>query len=204
MTLPNYLTVLRMFLTPVLAVTLVSERLNTSLYLFILAGLTDWFDGYLARRSNNVTAVGKMLDPLADKLLVTTVLGVFVAKGYFPLWMFLVILIRDVLITVLRQYALSKHQPLKTTRMAKWKTATQMTAIYFILIWRIAVVNVSESPVALSLLEQIERLNLVYALMLFVTLFTLASGLTYLVENRRLLKNLAVAFYRVFVPTNVS
>ncbi len=203
MTFPNYLTLFRMFLTPGLAVAIVAEKLDWSLYLVVLAGFTDWCDGYMARRSNNVTEVGKVLDPLADKILILTVCGVFVAKGYFPLWMFIVILVRDVFITIFRQYALSTNRPLRTARIAKWKTAAQMTAIYLILIWRIGVEKAEPESLAGAMVAYVERWHVIYDMMLAVTLFTLFTGLAYVRHNPQLMKHLLIAVYRAFVPKSL-
>ena len=169
---------------------------------FILATLTDWYDGYIARKYGITTATGKYLDPLADKLLVSTAFGVFTYLGYIPLWMFAIIILRDVVITGLRAYAHSKGKLFETSNLAKWKTASQMFAIYLLFIFIIAGEAYRDLPVP-GLLAYIERTNLIWDFMLFVTLYTLATGVSYLYENRNHLKSLAVDFYRVFVPTNV-
>ncbi|MFQ5677425.1 MAG: hypothetical protein ACE5G1_16170, partial [bacterium] len=99
--------------------------------------------------------------------------------------------------------AVSTNQPFETIRFAKWKTACQMAAIYLVLFWLIAKGNYIESQATQFLLKVDQELGLVYNLMLFVTIYTVTSGLVYLFENRLLLKRMVIAFYRVFVPTNV-
>lgn len=205
MSFPNQLTVLRMFLTPLFAIVLTFDSLACkyiSLSIFILASLTDWYDGYAARKLGKITSTGKYLDPLADKLLVSTAFGVFAYLGYIKVWMFVVIASRDLLITGLRSYALYQGKPIETSNFAKWKTACQMFAIYLLFIWLIARTHHPEDP-APTIFQKIEDWQLIYNLMFFVTFYTLATGVSYLVVNRRHLKNLAIAFYRVFVPTNI-
>jgi CDP-diacylglycerol--glycerol-3-phosphate 3-phosphatidyltransferase len=167
--------------------------------LFVLASLTDWYDGYIARKYGNITSTGKYLDPLADKLLISTTFGVFVYLGHVEFWMFLVIALRDILITALRSYAISTNKPFATSSLAKWKTAFQMFAIYLILIWIIAE-SQSQQPVALAFIAE---WKLRESLMWLVTFFTIATGVSYMYVNRSHLKSLAIACYRVFVPTNV-
>lgn len=206
MSLPNQLTVFRIVLTPLFAVTLTFESVYFkygSFFIFILASLTDWGDGYLARKSGKITSTGKYLDPLADKLLTTTAFAVFTYLGYVKLWMFLAIAARDVVITTLRSYATSTSKPLVTSHSAKWKTGCQMAAIYLIFIWMIAKETYHGSEPMPAALEFVESWHLISLLMLFVTTFTVTTGVSYLYENRRHLKSLAIAFYRVFVPTNV-
>lgn len=201
MSLPNQLTVLRMILTPLFVVVLLIENLYLnylSLFIFILASLTDWYDGYVARKYNHVTASGKYLDPLADKILITTAFGAFTFLGYVELWMFVVIALRDFLITALRSYAISKGESFATSAWAKWKTFSQMIAIYFIFIWIIASSSVSKEKTTPALLSKIESWDVLEKLMLFVTIFTITTGVSYVYENRGHLKSLAIACYRVF------
>lgn len=206
MSLPNQLTVLRMILTPLFALVLFFESLYfkyISFFIFVLASLTDWYDGYFARKFGYVTKTGKYLDPLADKLLISTAFGVFTFHGYIQLWMFVVITTRDILITGLRSYAISKGKPFTTSIWAKWKTAIQMFAIYIIFIWMIAISSVPKEKATSTILARIDSLDLIDKLMFIVTVFTVTTGVNYLYENRRHLKSLAIACYRVFVPTNV-
>ncbi|MFQ5752566.1 MAG: CDP-diacylglycerol--glycerol-3-phosphate 3-phosphatidyltransferase [bacterium] len=206
MSYPNQLTVFRMILTPLFAVILTFEGIYfkyVSFSIFVLASLTDWYDGYIARKSGSVTSTGKYLDPLADKLLISTAFGVFTYLGFVKLWMFVVIALRDIVITGLRSYAISKNKRFTTSNMAKWKTGCQMVAIYLIFIWMILKESYSGQEHTPAFFDDIESWNLLRNLMLFVTVFTVTTGVSYLYENRRHLKSLAIAFYRVFVPTNV-
>lgn len=206
MALPNQLTILRIVLTPVFAVSLTYEALwirYFSLSIFFVAALTDWYDGRIARQNGNVTKIGKYLDPLADKLLISTAFGMFTYLGLVKFWMFAVIAARDFLITGLRSYALFLNKPFTTSYVAKLKTAFQMLAIYFILIWLIVKESHRTGGGNPIIIDDVENWNAIAYLMLFVTLFTLTTGISYLYENRRQLKSLVISFYRVFVPTNV-
>ena len=122
MGLPNQLTVLRMILTPLLVYLLSRESLNFRCYalvVFLVASLTDWYDGYVARKWGIVTQWGKFLDPLADKILVLTMFCVFVWLGVVKTWMVVVIAARDIIMTLLRLYGDWKRQPVVTSMSAK-------------------------------------------------------------------------------------
>lgn len=206
MTLPNQLTVLRMALTPVFAFALIQNELHfkyAALGIFIFAALTDWYDGYIARKHNAMSQAGKYLDPLADKILVSTAFFIFAFLNYMPFWMFWIIVLRDAVITLLRWYAVSAGKKFETTIYAKWKTAAQMFVIYFLLIWIILekkyLVGINEPKVLHLVIEW----DLVWSITLLVTVYTLLTGIIYLFENQGHLKNFAIACYRVFVPTNV-
>lgn len=203
MALPNQLTLLRIALTPLFAVSLTFETRYLSLAIFFLASLTDWYDGYVARKYGNITNIGKYLDPLADKLLISTAFGMFTYLGLVKFWMFVAIASRDFLITGLRSYAMHLNKPFFTSNFAKWKTACQMMAIYLILIWLIVKESHQNGEPIPAWMEDVENWNVIGNMMLFVTFFTLATGVSYLFDNRRHLKSIAISFYRVFVPTNV-
>lgn len=136
--LPNFLTVLRLFLVPVILVLLFSREIGLELLgtaLFILAALTDTFDGYIARRRRQVTQFGKFADPLADKLLT---LSVFLAIAlrpefasvtiYLLAWV-VIIAIREIGITVMRIWALGRGTPVITSFWGKAKTTAQLFTI---------------------------------------------------------------------------
>ena len=203
MSLPNQLTVFRIVLTPFFAIALIAKLYYVSLFLFVLATLTDWYDGYAARKMGKITPFGRYLDPLADKLLISTAFGTLTYLGYVPFWMFLVIALRDILITALRSYAISTEQPFETVGFSKWKTGCQMAAIYLILYWIIANEKFAESSASQTVIKLDAKFGLVNNFMLFVTIYTLVSGLFYLIENRNVFKRMVIAFYRVFMPTNV-
>ncbi|MAY89112.1 CDP-diacylglycerol--glycerol-3-phosphate 3-phosphatidyltransferase [Arenibacterium halophilum] len=135
-TLPNILTTLRLLAAPGLAVMfLYFERPYAdwfALVLFVSAAVTDWFDGYLARSWKQVTKMGAMLDPIADKAMVVIALMVIVGYSSMSPWLVLpatVVLFREVFVSGLREYLGDTAGTLKVTTLAKWKTTAQMTAI---------------------------------------------------------------------------
>ncbi|MDZ7290383.1 MAG: CDP-diacylglycerol--glycerol-3-phosphate 3-phosphatidyltransferase [candidate division KSB1 bacterium] len=207
MTFPNQLTVLRIALTPLLVYLLSRESLSyryASFVVFLLASLTDWYDGYAARKFGRVTESGKFLDPLADKVLVLTMFFIFMSLGLVRGWMVAVITVRDVVITGLRSYAEWKRQPIVTSMSAKWKTVSQMTAIYVILIYIIAQAHFAAAGVLPAWLTWLQERGAIDKMMLVVTFLTLATGIQYLFENWRHVRGVVLAFYRVFVPSNLA
>ena len=138
MNLPNQLTVARFFLTILFVVALSSEwhlRYSAGLLLFIAAGVTDYLDGEIARKMNLITDFGKLMDPLADKIMISAAFICLVPLGAIPAWAAIVIISREFLITGLRLLAASKGRVLPSERLGKHKTAWQIiTVIYFLLL----------------------------------------------------------------------
>ena len=206
MTPPNQLTLLRIFLTPVFVFFLLMEGVrNTQLatILFLFASITDWYDGYVARKYGYVSKWGKFLDPLADKILTSSAFIAFVILQYIQLWMVLVIIARDVIITALRSSAQLAAQPMQTSNLAKWKTASQMALIIVILLY----INLEHLGLTgvegLISRADINLPSLIGKASLFVTLFTAITGVLYLIENRQFIKYMAWRFYRVFIPSDL-
>ena len=137
MNLPNILTILRILLIPffivVFAVPSIS-RSNWAAIIFIIASLTDWIDGYLARKYGQVTLSGKLLDPVADKLLVLSALIMLVELHRVPSWLAIVIIGRDVAITGLRAIASSIGIVIAAKEMGKMKTIVQIIALVFLIL----------------------------------------------------------------------
>ena len=136
MTLPNLLSILRLLAAPcVPLVFLVVARPYAdwvALVLFAGASVTDWFDGYLARKWNQTTKLGTMLDPIADKAMVVTALMTLVALTGFAFWILVptvLILFRETFVSGLREYLGDTAGTLKVTKLAKWKTTVQMVAV---------------------------------------------------------------------------
>jgi len=130
--LPNQLTVLRLGMCGLLLISLSftwAYAATTALVIFALASLTDWLDGSIARARNLVTDLGKLLDPLADKILVIGALVALQSRQVVPMWMVVVIIAREFLISGLRQIAASKQKILAAERIGKHKTISQIVAI---------------------------------------------------------------------------
>ena len=144
--LPNILTYGRILCVPLVVFCFYLEgRLQSSdfarwsaLFLFLVASITDYFDGYLARAWQQQSNIGRMLDPIADKLLVSTCLLLLAADtertiAGWSLWAAIIILCREILVSGLREYLAELKVSVPVTRLAKWKTTIQMFAIGFLL-----------------------------------------------------------------------
>lgn len=118
---------------PVIAILLIQQRDATDLAAAVVFGIGGWsdlLDGYLARRWKIATSTGAWLDPLADKLLVGVPIVTLAALGRFPVWAAVVIIVREVLVTGIRIYLGSRGKGMPASRIAKWKTLAQLTAIF--------------------------------------------------------------------------
>jgi CDP-diacylglycerol--glycerol-3-phosphate 3-phosphatidyltransferase len=132
MNLPNALTMARIAIIPLLAVLLMSPSRSAGFWaaaLFAVASVTDWLDGYLARRMGIVTIFGKFLDPIADKLIVMAALIMILPFNRVPAWMVLIILGREIIITGLRGIASSEGIVIQASDLGKYKTIFQIVAI---------------------------------------------------------------------------
>jgi cardiolipin synthase len=140
MNLPNMLTYGRVAAVPVVVALLFWPEKDwadwTALGLFILAAITDFFDGYLARAWQQQSSLGRMLDPIADKLLVAAALLMLCANGTLTglsICAAVVILCREILVSGLREYLAELRVPVPVTRVAKWKTTAQLVALGFLI-----------------------------------------------------------------------
>ncbi len=193
MILPNQLTVLRIILTPVFYLLFRTGDpvlVQISMGVYMVAGFTDWYDGWLARKYNYITEWGKFLDPLADKILNSAAFFAFVYLDILPLWMVVIIVIRDFLITGLRGVADYQKVSFTTLKSAKLKTLLQMAFInYLIFIYAFSITEYfylgNEHIFAIMM-----NTNLIYYSMLFVTSVTLYTGVEYIYKNRGLIKRM--------------
>jgi CDP-diacylglycerol--glycerol-3-phosphate 3-phosphatidyltransferase len=133
-TLPNALTILRIFLVPVLVVFLLTEYTLVGLFVFILASLTDWFDGYLARTRQQITTLGQLLDPIADKLLISAAFISLVELGLAPAWMVVIIVGRELAISGLRSIAVDQGVKIPASTLGKYKTTVQMITVILLIL----------------------------------------------------------------------
>ncbi len=193
MVLPNQLTTLRILLTPVFLFLFLSDSpllKQISLIVFLIAAITDWYDGWLARKFNYITNWGKFLDPLADKILTSTAFLGFVFTGVLELWMVILIIVRDILITVLRAYAEYKNISFATSIAAKWKTFLQMAFLYYLLlVYTLKTIDFFIYNYG-QILVKLTDSALIYYMMLFVTAVTVITGILYLYSNRYLIRRL--------------
>ncbi len=193
MNLPNQLTVLRILLSPVFLYFFNSESKDLkflSFCIFTIAAITDWYDGVLARKYGFVTRWGKFLDPLADKILTSFAFIGFLSIGYIQFWMFAIIVVRDIGITLLRSFAELKGKHVVTTFSAKVKTFVQMVVIFYVLFFY-CVKDYSWFGSSFgSLSDYLLHPVLIEVMMIIVTVFTLYTGIMYLIDNRKIIREI--------------
>lgn len=172
MNLPNKLTILRVLLVPVfMLVLLMGWSKYIALAIFIVASLTDFLDGYLARKYKLITDFGKFMDPLADKLLVTSAMLIFIQWGQLPAWLVMVVIAREFAVSGLRMVAASKGTVMAAGMSGKVKTLATMICIILMLIPQLA---------------NIALVNTICGIVILVT--TVYSGIEYFVQNGKVLK----------------
>ena len=176
MNLPNKLTTMRMILVPVFIVLYLMEYNIAAVVVFIAASFTDFLDGHLARKNNLVTDYGKIMDPLADKLLVTSALVCMVQTQVVPAWMVIVILAREFAITGLRAVAASDGKVIAAAWSGKVKTVTQMIAVIFLLLgnWPFSLIGFPFAKVMLWI----------------AVIMTIYSGCEYIWKNREIFSDM--------------
>lgn len=173
MNLPIKLTLARIFLVPLLMVFLISfSRVNALIAagIFIAAALTDWLDGRIARKRNQVTTLGQLLDPVADKLLVAAALISLVQIAKLPAWMVVILIGREFAVTGLRGIAASVGIMVPASDLAKYKVVTQYLAITLLIIEK----GMSPAPFSFHLIA--------YGAFWVALGLTLVSGIDYFVR----------------------
>ena len=189
MNLPHKLTMIRIFLVPIIFVLyIIRNTIGDSTFyiigtLFILASITDYFDGYIARKRNIVTTFGKFVDPLADKLLVLGSLlllaNYYTSNGdgstymWMPFWIVFIVLARELIVTSIRLVAVGEGIVLHASKWGKYKTAvTMVTIVFYFFIMPL----------------DIEALNIVgIGLLVLSVIFTIGSGVDYFIKNKEMI-----------------
>lgn len=186
LTIPNQLTALRILLVPVFVVLLLQVDPYLKLLgviVFVVASLTDIYDGYHARKYGVTTRLGAFLDPLADKLLITAAFFLYVWMGYLVLWMVILVAVRDVVVTVLRMYAEYKNRPVVTSMEAKYKTLVQNIFVYLIMGLILMKEAVFFGKGMATTINRFLGSGYLDFIMFAVTVFTVYTGISYLVSN---------------------
>ena len=197
MNLPNKLTLLRILIVPIIVIIPFFRILNETilftidnsfsktffslanllvLVFFIIASVTDYFDGHLARKNNQITDFGKLMDPLADKILVVATLIVLLEWGRMYGWAIILIVAREFLVTGIRQLGVAKGQVIAASYFGKAKTVTQMITIIYLLVF---------APNFNSVTGIIG-----FSLIILATILTIASGLDYVIKNKNLIQSM--------------
>ncbi|HSW54151.1 MAG TPA: CDP-diacylglycerol--glycerol-3-phosphate 3-phosphatidyltransferase [Ignavibacteriaceae bacterium] len=186
MTLPNQLTILRIILSPVFLFLFLSDVIwmkQMSVAIYIVAALSDWYDGWLARKFNYITSWGKFWDPLADKILTSAAFIGFAAVDLIPWWMVIIIVGRDVVITLLRVFSDMKSYSFTTSYYAKWKTLLQMIFLYYLLILYVAQFTPEINSLYGDLISSLLNGQLIFFIALLITGVTFHSGVLYILRN---------------------
>jgi CDP-diacylglycerol--glycerol-3-phosphate 3-phosphatidyltransferase len=184
--LPNILTIARIFLTGFFVYFIVQPGLTNKAAgaaIFLVASITDFLDGYLAKKYQLITDFGKIMDPIADKFLMLAAFYIFSYFNIVAFWMFVIIFIRETFITVWRLMAIRQGKVLAAERAGKLKTVLQVVVVYLILIYQLlAEADVFSVWPAAVVGGYIQVIN---GLMLIVVGVTLYSGIAYFVQNKR-------------------
>lgn len=173
MSLPNLLTLLRFLLTPVLVISLLNKHFSAATLIVFIAGLSDVFDGFLARRLNQCTALGSCLDPIADKIFVSASFILLAWLKFIPNWLAVVVISRDALILLgsLLLFLFNIHFEVKPSLLGKITTAFQIITILATLLASLSYLHIPLTP-----------------LFWFTMGLTVASGTQYLYKGYKLCK----------------
>ncbi|PIQ88838.1 MAG: CDP-diacylglycerol--glycerol-3-phosphate 3-phosphatidyltransferase [Candidatus Omnitrophica bacterium CG11_big_fil_rev_8_21_14_0_20_42_13] len=188
--LPNQLTTLRIILTFIFMIFLFLEGLLpriSAFLLFTLASLTDLYDGRLARKYNIVSDFGKLMDPIADKILVLGAFMAFVGMQLIPAWMVIIIVARESFITGFRLIALKQGRVLAAEEAGKYKTVSQMVTIFVILLFLIAKELMLEHSAWNNDIEFYSYCGITILMGITLSL-TVISGLSFISRNKNLMK----------------
>jgi CDP-diacylglycerol--glycerol-3-phosphate 3-phosphatidyltransferase len=185
MSFPTQLTVLRILLAPVFFVLFALVEPTPYLWaalVFVIAALSDWYDGYFARLWKLTTPLGAFLDPLADKFLTSAAFIAFASRGLIPEWTVAIIIARDIYATLFRVLASSINQPIKTSSLAKYKTFFQMTYICYVLVG-VTMYSGTLGTAAIGYGSAMINENILYWAIFGITMLTLLTSIQYTYEN---------------------
>ena len=194
MNLPNQLTIGRLGMTGLFVMAMsfpdsyIKEnqlpdcRITVAIIFFLIASITDFLDGYFARKLDLVTDFGKLMDPLVDKILTSAVFIILTKEEMVPAWITITIIGREFLVTGLRLLASNQGSLLSADSLGKWKTATQIiTAIYFL-------IAIGSDEKMISPLTSLQQPFIGNVLLIICTMITVISGASYLIKNLSLVR----------------
>ena len=185
MNIPNILSLIRIILTPLFIILLFADFKMAkvlALLVFAIAAITDAYDGYLARKYNQITPEGKFLDPLADKILVLSAFISFAFINIIDFWMVGIIIFRDLFVTGLRFIISGRGFEFVTSKLSKYKTAFQLTIIILTLIF-ISIEGL-DINIFIPTIVIIKEYKIIYMLTAFTAIFTAYTGILYVYANR--------------------
>ncbi len=197
MNFPNTLSLIRIILAPVFLFLFLSdsaELVSASFVIFTIAALTDWYDGWYARKYGFKTRWGQFIDPLADKILTSTAfIGFYMYKQIDPLFLgssepipiillIVVIVFRDIVLTIARSIQELKGREFRTSMISKTKTFIQMVFIFLIIGLFSSAALLKDSPANISIINYLHS-DIIYYILLLITILTAASGIAYIFES---------------------
>ncbi len=188
--LPNQLTTARLFLTMIFVAVMalpMPHKFTIGLALFSIASFTDFLDGHYARKFGLITTFGKLMDPLADKILMCSAFVVLSAENLIPAWVVVVILSREFLVTGIRLVATAQGSVLAADNLGKLKTVFQITTVVYLLIYLASPEAALAFTAPVFEIKALSPSVLGLVLVALSLLTTLVSGLNYLINNRQLL-----------------
>jgi CDP-diacylglycerol--glycerol-3-phosphate 3-phosphatidyltransferase len=206
MSFPTQLTVLRILLAPVFFVLFAVVEPTPYLWatvVFIVAALSDWYDGYFARLWKLTSPLGAFLDPLADKFLTSAAFIAFASKGLIPEWVAALIIARDIYATVFRIMADSINQPIKTSSLAKYKTFFQMTFICYVLIgvlFTAGTFGIALKSTGVAMLNE----QILYWTIFSIAALTLLTVIQYTYDNARVFRLVFIRYFTKRSPQELS
>ncbi|MCE2503719.1 MAG: CDP-diacylglycerol--glycerol-3-phosphate 3-phosphatidyltransferase [Chlorobi bacterium] len=184
--IPNAITASRILLTPLFLWLLLSNDamlVQIAAGIFLIAAVSDWYDGWYARRYNAMSPFGAFFDPLADKIFIGAAFFAFVALGVLELWMVIIITGRDILTTVLRVIADRKGNPVVTSRTARWKTAIQLIFLWYIVgAWTLNNVDYLRESIRQDYVAGFLAPAIVDPVMLLLVALSIFTAIHYLIE----------------------
>ena len=189
-TIANFVTTFRILLTPLFIYFLFIPHTYFKIFallIFIIASITDAYDGYVARKYSAISNLGKFLDPLADKIVMSAAFISFVVLDLIPLWMVILVILRDFMITGLRIAISAKNTTMETRNSAKIKTGIQIGVVCFILVYIIT----QEWKIFLGIAPYVKVVKdyyVIYILMFLTTVFTVWTGIEYILINKSTIK----------------
>jgi len=185
MNIPNFLSLLRIILVPVFVIFLIQQEYYNALIIFVIAGLTDVLDGTMARLLNAQTKLGSYLDPIADKLLLTTSFVILAILGIIPSWLTVIVISRDfiILLGIAILSLMSINFEIKPAFIGKVTTALQIAAVFFSLLNKAVIHDLNYNILKAELPVWI------LALFFLTALFSVASGLVYIARGIKIINS---------------
>lgn len=189
--IPNIITYFRIIVVPIFLFLYFSENdtlISVSIILYFLGAISDYFDGLAARKFNSSSKFGQFIDPLADKIIVIAALVAFSIQDIIPVWMVIIIILRDIITTFMRVKADKISYNMKTSKMAKWKTFSQFLFIGYVQALQL-VAHSNLFNISFDSSYEFIYSDLTYFGMLLLTIYTLVTLIDYIFKNKQIFKN---------------